>query len=56
MKQILLWFGFIKPTSCENQKLLVSFKSTYPENQPAYQDWVNEFRVSMLHGKHAVHF
>ena len=56
MKQILLWLGIQRPTSFENQKLQVSFKSYYPENQPSYQDWVKEFRVSILHGKHAVHF
>lgn len=57
MRQILFWLGLYKPAPCENQRLIIKVsKTTYPENQPSYQDWLNEFRVSMLHGKHAVHF
>lgn len=55
MKGILIWLGFIRPASFENQKLQVSFKSTYPENQPSFQHWCIEFRVSMLHGKQTVY-
>lgn len=55
MKGILIWLGFIRPASFENQKLHVSFRSFYPENQPDFQSWAKEFRVSMLHGKHIVH-
>jgi hypothetical protein len=51
MKDILIWLGFIPPASFENQKLPVSFKSTYPEDQPPYHQWCQEFRVSMLHGR-----
>lgn len=56
MKVVLTWLGFIRPTSFENQKLPVSFKSYYPENQPDFYDWVKEFRVSMLHGRDAVYY
>lgn len=59
MKSILLWLGLIKPASCENQKPILVLrigKSTYPKNQPSQQDWMNEFRVSMLHGRKAVNF
>lgn len=55
MKGILIWLGFIRPASFENQKLEVSFKSYYPKNQPSYHQWCKEFRVSMLHGKQTVH-
>lgn len=57
MKQILLWLGIQRPASFENQKLILRIsKTTYPKNQPSEQDWMNEFRVSILHGRKAVHF
>lgn len=55
MKEILIWLGFTRPAPFENNKLHVSFKSYYPKNQPSYQQWCKEFRVSMMHGKDIVH-
>ncbi len=57
MKELLTWFGLIPRSSFENQKPVIKIaKSTYPEDQPTEQDWINEFRVSILYGKLAVHF
>jgi|LakMenEpi03Aug12_release.lakeMendotaPanAssembly.Ray.scaffolds.fasta_scaffold197972_2 hypothetical protein len=55
MKIILIWFGLKRSTSSENQKLSYNFKSTYPENQPSKDEWMKEFRVSMLYGREAVY-
>lgn len=56
MKVILTWFGLSNhPAPSEDQKLHSSFKTTYPDNQPSLDDWMQEFRVSMLHGREAVY-
>lgn len=57
MKVLLTWIGLIPRASFENQKPILKIaKSTYPDNRPTKQDWINEFRVSIMYGKLAVHF
>lgn len=31
------------------------FHSSYPKDQPSYEDWCKEFRVSMLHDRKVIH-
>jgi hypothetical protein len=57
MKALLTWVGLIPRAPFENQKTIIKIaKSTYPDDRPTEQDWINEFRVSIMYGKIAVHF
>jgi len=31
------------------------FHSYYPKNQPSYEDWCKEFRVSMMYDRKTIH-
>ena len=32
-----------------------AYKTLKPKNQPSYEDWAKEFRVSMLHDRKIIH-
>lgn len=57
MTRLLTWLGIYKPVIEENYKPIIKIaKSIYPVDRPSEQEWIIEYRVSLLHGKQAVHF
>jgi hypothetical protein len=37
------------------EPMTTGFHSSYPKNQPSYEEWCKQFRVSMLHDRKAIH-
>lgn len=37
------------------ESISTGFKTLKPKNQPSYQEWVKEFRVSMLHDRKTIY-
>jgi hypothetical protein len=56
MKQFKIWLGLADVDHQPKETKPVNFKSTYPKDKLTFEQWCNEFRVSMLHGKHVRHF
>lgn len=56
MKAILIYLGLIKPTQQQQEFIIKISKSVYPENPLTEQEWMNTFRVSMLHDRHVLYF
>lgn len=55
MKKLLILLGMADEPA-PKQTLTISFKSSYPQDRPSLQEWCQEFRVSMLHNRHATYF
>ena len=39
----------------EKEEFVPTFKSTYPENRPSEQEWMNEFRFGMLYDRKVIY-
>lgn len=55
MKAILIYLG-LADEPMPKQQNIQRFKTVYPEEQLTEQEWMNMFRVSMLHGRQATYF
>lgn len=55
MKAILIYLG-LADEPMPTQQHIQRFKTVYPEHPLTEQEWMNMFRVSMLHGRQITHF
>ena len=37
------------------EQMTTGFNSSYPKDQPSYEDWCKEFRVGMLYDRKIIH-
>ena len=52
--QVLLYRLFGHKPVTNLQRTVTKFNSVYPQNQPTFQEWVKQYKVSMLWDRKAI--
>jgi hypothetical protein len=54
LMQVLLYRLFGHKPVTNLQRTVTKFNSVYPQNQPTFQEWVKQYKVSMLWDRKAI--